>query len=122
MKDKPKVTNVDFRDKKFFEELENNSHPNSKFLKMALLHLSLCHTTICEVKNGELVYNASSPDELALVNYAKYCGYEYQGQNEKNIIKIKNPKNEEKFFEVLQILEFNSTRYFFSKKINQYKN
>lgn len=30
----------------------------------------------------ELVYNASSPDELALVNFAKYCGAEYLGVDE----------------------------------------
>lgn len=41
--------------------------------------LSLCHTVITEEKDGNIVYNASSPDELALINFARYCGFEYLG-------------------------------------------
>lgn len=57
---------------------------------MTLLHLSLCHTTICEISEdqGKLLYNASSPDELALVNYARFCGYEFQGKDEENFIRV----------------------------------
>lgn len=36
--------------------------------------LALCHTIIIEKTGTELVYNASSPDELALINFAKYLG------------------------------------------------
>ena len=43
--------------------------------------LSVCHTIIVEEKNGLPVYNASSPDELALVNAAKYFGCAYAGAN-----------------------------------------
>lgn len=34
-----------------------------------LLALSMCHTVILDEKKG--CYTAASPDELALVNYAK---------------------------------------------------
>lgn len=37
--------------------------------------LSVCHTCIVEEKKGKIVYNASSPDELALVNAARYFGF-----------------------------------------------
>lgn len=32
---------------------------------------------------------ASSPDELALVNFARYSGYEFLGINEKNEMEVK---------------------------------
>jgi len=108
---KPTVKNVDFLDKKFFEALENEEASDHQAIKLTLLHLSLCHTTICEISSsGEFTYNASSPDELALVNYARYCGYEFQGKDEMNILRVKNPKNEIREFELLHTLEFNSTR------------
>lgn len=36
-------------------------------------------------------YNASSPDELALVNFAKYCGVEYIGtdENDNAVVSVK---------------------------------
>jgi magnesium-transporting ATPase (P-type) len=51
--------------------------------------LSFCHTVIAEKsKNSKnpdhLAYNASSPDELALVNAAKYFGYNFKGRDEDN--------------------------------------
>ena len=42
--------------------------------------MSVCHTVITEkskLKSGTLVYNASSPDELALINAAKFFGYNF---------------------------------------------
>ncbi len=75
----------------------------------ALFLLAVCHTIIIEEKNDEVVYNASSPDELALVNFARFCGVEYLGINSENcmIISYKNKKYE---YKLLHILQFNSTR------------
>ena len=36
--------------------------------------IGLCHTVIVEEKNGKLEYNAASPDELALLNFARFHG------------------------------------------------
>ena len=36
-----------------------------------------------------LVYNASSPDELALVNAAKYFGYYFKGRDDDNNMVVK---------------------------------
>ena len=36
-----------------------------------------------------MIYNASSPDELALVNFAKMVGCEYKGIDVNNDITIK---------------------------------
>lgn len=58
-------------------------------------------------------YNASSPDELALVNFAKFCGVEYCGtdENDNAIIKFNDGNNETtEVIEVLHIFEFDSTR------------
>lgn len=52
--------------------------------------LGLCHTVITEEKEGEIIYNASSPDELALVNFAKYCGVEYRGMDENSCMVIRD--------------------------------
>ncbi len=51
--------------------------------------MALCHTMITEKINDEVVYNASSPDELALVNFAKFTGYEYLGTDEFNNMMVK---------------------------------
>ena len=40
-----------------------------------MTHLAVCHTVVIEEKRGKTFYNASSPDELALVNAAKYYQY-----------------------------------------------
>jgi phospholipid-transporting ATPase len=44
--------------------------------------LAICHTVIVEEKKGKVGYNASSPDELALVNAAKYFGVTFIGRDD----------------------------------------
>lgn len=48
-------------------------------LELFLVFMALCHTIIIDAKTGK--YNASSPDELALVNFAKQYKYEYVGRD-----------------------------------------
>lgn len=62
------------------ELIQFMSHkPHSVFTKKAkffLLSLALCHTCLPEVQeNGEIEFQAASPDELALVKAAQECGY-----------------------------------------------
>ncbi len=53
--------------------------PHSVFTKKAkffLLSLALCHTCLPEVKeNGDIEFQAASPDELALVRAAQELGW-----------------------------------------------
>ena len=78
-----------------------------------LFYMALCHTIICEKnENEEISYNASSPDELALINFAKLFGVEYLGIDENNYMKILYEDNIQKF-ELLHVLDFDSTRLFF---------
>jgi phospholipid-transporting ATPase len=48
-----KVTNVNFKDSKFFAALKSGD----KYLEAYLMSLAVCHTIITEKKNGELIYN-----------------------------------------------------------------
>ncbi len=73
--------------------------------------MGLCHTVLLD--KGK--YNAASPDELALINAAKQFGFEFTGLDEndfytcdekdKNGDLVKSHK-----YELLNVLEFNSTR------------
>lgn len=51
--------------------------------------LSICHTVIADIKDNKLIYNATSPDELALLNFAKFIGFEFIGTDENGIKKVK---------------------------------
>lgn len=61
---------------------------NYEYLSAVLLNLALCHTVIIENKGGKLTYNASSPDELALVNGARFLGVKFIERDSENIITI----------------------------------
>ena len=50
--------------------------------------MGVCHTVVVEEKEGQITYNASSPDELALVNAAKYFGFAFIGRDEDNNVVI----------------------------------
>lgn len=54
-----------------------------------LMMLSICHTVITDMKDGKLVYNATSPDELALLNFARFVGFEFTGTDENNIKRVR---------------------------------
>jgi phospholipid-transporting ATPase len=105
----PKVTNVDFRDKQLFEALNDPSQPEHPAVIKAMFLLALCHTIITEKQEHELVYNASSPDELALINFAKFVGVQFLGMDECNNMEVKF-KNQVFRYQLLHVLEFNSTR------------
>jgi phospholipid-transporting ATPase len=53
-----------------------------------LLYLAICHTIIIEKKDTKLIYNASSPDELALVNASRFFGIKFIDRDEDNNIVI----------------------------------
>jgi magnesium-transporting ATPase (P-type) len=76
-------------------------------LEFYLVFLSLCHTIIIDAKTGK--FNASSPDELALVNAAKQFGYSFVGRDGDNICTVMCNNVERKYL-LLNILEFTSTR------------
>ena len=103
------IENVDFHDPLIYENMKHSDH--SSQIENTLLFLSLCHTVLVEPCGESLKYNASSPDELALLNFAKYMEYEYQGMDIDNNISLKvKGENVEGKYRLLHVLEFNSTR------------
>lgn len=82
------VTNFGFEDEVFVNHINNTTHANYQNIVKFMTHLAICHTVVAEVKEGKVVYNASSPDELALVNAGKYFGYFFKGRDEENNIEV----------------------------------
>ncbi|CAG7854737.1 Probable phospholipid-transporting ATPase DRS2 [Serendipita indica DSM 11827] len=78
-------------------------------LKEFLSLLAVCHTVIPEVKDdGKVIYQASSPDEAALVAGAELLGYRFHTRKPKSVfVDIAGTTQE---FEILNVCEFNSTR------------
>ncbi|KAF8639497.1 hypothetical protein AX17_001402 [Amanita inopinata Kibby_2008] len=70
--------------------------------------LAVCHTVIPEVRDGKMVFQASSPDEAALVAGAETLGYQFHTRKPKSI--FVNIQGQQKEFEILNVCEFNSTR------------
>jgi phospholipid-transporting ATPase len=96
------ITNVNFSDETF--ELHVNDYQSDNFsnIHRYLEVLSVCHTVIAEKSKhsnnpDHLVYNASSPDELALVNAAKYFGYYFKGRDDDNnmVVEVKGSQEDD---------------------------
>ena len=76
-----------------------------------MLALALCHTVITERVPGDLPrieFKAQSPDEAALVATARDCGFTVLGRSNDGI--ILNVLGQEREYQVLNTLEFNSSR------------
>ncbi|KAG8883990.1 hypothetical protein FRB97_005434 [Tulasnella sp. 331] len=78
-------------------------------VKEFLTLLAVCHTVIPEIKEDKkIVYQASSPDEAALVSGAELLGYKFNMRKPKSVfVEIQGVSTE---FEILNVCEFNSTR------------
>ncbi|KAJ7076878.1 calcium transporting ATPase [Mycena belliarum] len=70
--------------------------------------LAVCHTVIPEIKDGKTIFQASSPDEAALVAGAELLGYQFHTRKPKSV--FVNIQGESQQFDILNVCEFNSTR------------
>ncbi|QPG99507.1 hypothetical protein C2857_001954 [Epichloe festucae Fl1] len=90
--------------------------PHSVFSRKArdcLLAVALCHTCLPEIKDGKIDFQASSPDELALVRAARELGYQVTQRTVKSItLQVPRPSGgvEKLTFDILDIIEFSSAR------------
>ncbi|KAK5990757.1 Phospholipid-transporting ATPase dnf1 [Cladobotryum mycophilum] len=90
--------------------------PHSAFARKAkeyVLAMALCHSCLPEYKDGEVDFQASSPDELALVRAAQEMGYSVVQRNSKQItLQVAQPDGhaEEMKFDILDVIEFSSVR------------
>ena len=76
--------------------------------------LGLCHTVITDTKKTKeeveyIAYNASSPDELALVNGARHLGFFFRERDEDNNMVCETWDGVRKY-RLLNLIEFDSTR------------
>ncbi|KAI8603373.1 hypothetical protein EDD21DRAFT_442079 [Dissophora ornata] len=96
-----------------FKQLDNNlrSHPTSNVIDEFLTLLAVCHTVIPERQENdpsEIVYQASSPDEGALVSGAALMGYKFTTRRPRSVNILVGRRDIE--YEILNVCEFNSTR------------
>ncbi|KAI1372807.1 phospholipid-translocating P-type ATPase [Hypoxylon crocopeplum] len=92
-------------------------NPDTTFSKKArqfLLCVALCHTCLPEVKDdGEIAFQAASPDELALVQAARDLGYLLIDRETQSIkLQFQDAEGElvTQTYEVLDVIEFSSKR------------
>ncbi|KAK3823106.1 MAG: hypothetical protein J3Q66DRAFT_330871 [Benniella sp.] len=96
-----------------FKQLDANlrNHPTSNIIYEYLTLLAVCHTVIPERQEGNpnvIVYQASSPDEGALVDGAATLGFKFTTRRPRSVnIQVGQSDLE---YEILNVCEFNSTR------------
>ncbi|KFP37679.1 putative phospholipid-transporting ATPase IB, partial [Chlamydotis macqueenii] len=97
----------EFDDPRLLQNIEND-HPTAVHIQEFLTLLAVCHTVVPERQGNKIVYQASSPDEGALVKGAKKLGYVFTGRTPHSV--IIDALGKEKTFEILNVLEFSSNR------------
>ncbi|KAI9276277.1 hypothetical protein BY458DRAFT_506188 [Sporodiniella umbellata] len=95
-----------------FTQLQDHlkSHPTSNIINEFLTLLATCHTVIPETQEGsdQITYQASSPDEGALVKGASMLNYIFHTRKPNSIACTQRDQSFE--YQVLNVCEFNSTR------------
>lgn len=103
---------ITFISKEFVRDLQGDNGENQqKCCEHFMLALGLCHSVLVEpLKNdpSRLELKAQSPDEAALVGTARDMGFSFIGKTKQGlIVEIQGVQKE---FQILNILEFNSSR------------
>ncbi|CCK71241.1 aminophospholipid-translocating P4-type ATPase DNF1 KNAG_0G01830 [Huiozyma naganishii CBS 8797] len=103
---------ITFVSKEFTDDLKaKNGEVQQKCCQHFMLALALCHSVLVEknkVDPNRLDIKAQSPDEAALVTTARDMGFSFVGSTKQGmIIEIQGVQKE---FQILNILEFNSSR------------
>uniref|UniRef100_U3I446 Phospholipid-transporting ATPase n=1 Tax=Anas platyrhynchos platyrhynchos TaxID=8840 RepID=U3I446_ANAPP len=94
-----------FYDHYLIEQIKSRKDPE---IQKFFLLLAICHTVMVDVSDGQINYQAASPDEGALVTAARNFGYVFLSRTQ-NTITI-SEMGIEKTYDVLAILDFNSDR------------
>ncbi|XP_063309827.1 phospholipid-transporting ATPase ID-like [Pelobates fuscus] len=94
-----------FHDHRLVESVKIGDSFSHEFFRL----LALCHTAMSEEKKpGELVYQAQSPDEGALVTAARNFGFVFRSRTPETITVVE--MGETKVYQLLAILDFNNER------------
>eukprot|EP00062_Callorhinchus_milii_P005095 gi/632944182/ref/XP_007887359.1/ PREDICTED: probable phospholipid-transporting ATPase IA [Callorhinchus milii] len=96
-----------FHDKILLKNL-HEKHVTAPVIREFITMMAVCHTAVPEKHGDQIIYQASSPDEGALVNAAKELGFVFSGRTPDSVF-IECLQHEEKY-ELLNVLEFTSER------------
>eukprot|EP01112_Ceratiomyxa_fruticulosa_P002099 TRINITY_DN12231_c0_g1_i1.p1 TRINITY_DN12231_c0_g1~~TRINITY_DN12231_c0_g1_i1.p1 ORF type:complete len:1071 (+),score=237.34 TRINITY_DN12231_c0_g1_i1:405-3215(+) len=77
-------------------------------LKEFLLTLALCHAVVPAEKEGKIVYQSQSPDEVALADAARQNAFVFLNRNNEGV--MIDMLGEQKLFRMLTMMEFSSDR------------
>lgn len=107
--DRPQEKNVSFNDPLFDEKISEAYEDPESTLYMVMLNLALNHSVIIDRETGQ--FNAASPDEMALVNFAKQYKFQFLGESDGKT-RVRIGEDEENILEVEKLAEceFTSTR------------
>ncbi|KAL0472130.1 P-type ATPase [Neurospora intermedia] len=90
--------------------------PKAPFSRKAiqyLLAMALCHTCLPEIRDGEIEFQAASPDELALVKAAQELGFLVVQRSSQSVtlrISRGDGTELERTYQILDLIEFSSKR------------
>uniref|UniRef100_A0A7N9AKL4 Phospholipid-transporting ATPase n=1 Tax=Mastacembelus armatus TaxID=205130 RepID=A0A7N9AKL4_9TELE len=98
---------TEFDDPALIQNIEKN-HPTSPQICEFLTMLAVCHTVVPERDGNQIIYQASSPDEGALVKGAKGLGFVFSARTPHSV--IIEARGKEMSYELLNVLEFSSNR------------
>lgn len=85
---------------------ENRGNRRQEEFAQAML---LCNNVRMDIKDGENVFNASSPDELAIIDFISKNGFEIIEKNDSSV-KYKDFRDTTYEFRVVKIFPFESSR------------
>ncbi|KAG8520253.1 Phospholipid-transporting ATPase IB, partial [Galemys pyrenaicus] len=103
----PPSDSCDFDDPRLLKNIEDH-HPTAPCIQEFLTLLAVCHTVVPEKDGDNIIYQASSPDEAALVKGAKKLGFVFTGRTPYSV--IIEAMGQEQTFGILNVLEFSSDR------------
>eukprot|EP00730_Choanoeca_flexa_P004838 TRINITY_DN11817_c0_g1_i2.p1 TRINITY_DN11817_c0_g1~~TRINITY_DN11817_c0_g1_i2.p1 ORF type:complete len:1157 (+),score=344.14 TRINITY_DN11817_c0_g1_i2:140-3610(+) len=99
-----------FNDPALLDNL-TNGHKTASVIREYLTLLAVCHTVVPErdkIDPGIIIYQAASPDESALVEAVKQLGFSFNVRQPESV--TINALGQDQTYEILNVLEFNSTR------------
>lgn len=102
-----------FYDQKLLDDVQMGKEDVHEFFRL----LAVCHTVMSEDKDGELEYQAQSPDEAALTSAARNFQFTFKDRTP-NSITI-DAMGETEVYELVAILDFNNVRKRMSVSINK---
>lgn len=101
--DKQKFQNIVFTK---ISQKNNNAHQNLVDLALAL---AICNNVNMRVNDGKKYFDASSPDEIAMVEYFESIGFEILVRDDENI-RFKDMNGLEYVYRVLEVFPFESAK------------